>query len=347
MSSLGLKPSLPVPKRKSDNNKKRHRRDEPISFGDIALLDASTYLSRVSQQASELPDIFEAASTISTSTQTVADKTSHGIVVVNKKKKYEEDPTVIGSAASALYLVSHRTSLRPPPSDRHVPIHGRRWVDAVLADFSKLREYLENCGCSKDRIRRILVPPMKDRVGWHVFCVGLDDASGNPGGYFDDDNNNNAEDDGGYDNNGDSGVSDEIPTWRLNLPPNGQSPTVSLILQLDQVMVRRVLSHLIHYVIDGDFPVTGKRGLWLYALLARLDRPIHRDDAVVLYSLLKKLTCLREQIPLSTDNAVAEGVGNEARAIENIACINTIIAIVGIYFEQGGGYAAVMGVLSK
>jgi survival of motor neuron protein-interacting protein 1 len=332
MSSFGLHPSLPVTERKCDN--KKRQRDEPISFEDIALLDASTYLSRVRQQASELPDIFEASTTI---IQTVVDDTEHETIVFNnKKKKSKGDPPVIGSAASALYLVSDRTSLRPPPSDRHIPSHGRLWVDAVLADFSKLREYLDNCGRNKDRIRRIPVPPMKDRVGWHEFCVGLDDASGNPGGYFDDEEED--------DTHNESSVPDEMPAWTQNLPPNGRSPTVSLILQLDQVMVRRVLSHLIHYIVDGNFPVIGKRGLWLYALLARLDRPIHRDDAVVLYSLLKKLTYLREQIPLSNFHTVEECNRNEARALQDLACVNALIAIVGIYFEQGGGYATVMGV---
>jgi gem associated protein 2 len=106
-------------------------------------------------------------------------------------------------------------------------------------------------------------------------------------------------------------------------------------------MVRRVLGHLTHYVVKG-FAVTGQRAKWIYALLARLECPIHRDDAVTLYSLLKRLTVAREQIEFTDNDTLSTTI--PSFNADCLASINLLIAIVGIYFEQGGGYANLMEV---
>jgi survival of motor neuron protein-interacting protein 1 len=102
---------------------------------------------------------------------------------------------------------------------------------------------------------------------------------------------------------------------------------------MDQVMVRRVLGQLAYYVKEGWSPCCPQRAAWIYALLARLERPIHRDDAAMLYGLLKKMTLVR-----------AEMKPNEEQGRADLARLNVLIAIVGISFEQGGGYANVMAV---
>jgi len=96
-------------------------------------------------------------------------------------------------------------------------------------------------------------------------------------------------------------------------------------------MVRRILGHLTYYCETSNASrLLPRHAFWLYALMARLERPIHRDDAVSLYSLLKSLTSKRANIAATNRN--------------EIATFNVLIAVVGIYFEQGGGYANVMEV---
>jgi survival of motor neuron protein-interacting protein 1 len=204
--------------------------------------------------------------------------------------------------------------------------------------------------------RKQPVPPMKDRPGWHIFCVGQKEARGNLGGYFaeDEDSEEEKEEELEDSNDGQMEESENLyveeneqsthnaeekengtaepnkqsteSDWQKELPEDGMFPSVSLVLQLDQVMLRRVISHLSYYVQEGWYPCSPQRTRWLYSLLARMEKPIHRNDAAVLYSLLKALTRARATLPklIETDR-------------EGLARLNTLIAIVGVYFEQGGG----------
>lgn len=300
---MAQQPCLPVPlrrKRQGDDG------DVVVDFSHIESMDANEYISAVVQQASQLPDVFEADST----------------------EEQEEDDSrkdhvpIDGSAASLSYLISERTAIVPPPTAKHAP-PSRDWVDATLSNFSQLRSYLEEChkeGVGGKGTQRAPVPPLRDRSGWHVFCVGFDEARGNVGSYFDEGNDDVNQDE-----------TNSAPAWRQNLPSEGYSPTVRLLLQMDQVMVRRVLSHLAHYVQDGWSPRSKQRSAWLYALLARLERPIHRDDAATLYGLLKDLTVSRADVDVSShDNQ------------EVLARLNTLIAIAGLFFDQGTGYNNLM-----
>lgn len=308
-------PCLPVPRRR-----KRDESDQiPLSFDNIESMDAMEYMAAVVQQANAMPEIF------------VSDHQPTTPGNPNQKKK--QHVPIEGSAASLQYLVSDRTSVLPPPSAQYVPRDCRAWVDLTLSNFSNLRDYLNQCqregvgGKASDRVK---VPPMKDRLGWHEFCVGRDEAQGNAGSYFGD---NDGGDDGSGDDDGEAGNKEE--EWRRNLPPNGYKPEVKLMLQLDQVMIRRVFSHLVYYVREGWCPSSSQRTKWVYALLARLGRPIHRDDAANMYCLLKELTQARTKLDL------------QASSGDQLARLNTLIVVVGIYFEQGGGYANLMEPTTK
>lgn len=300
---MAQQPCLPVPLRR-----KRQDDGSTFDFQDIEHMDANDYISAVVQQASAMPDVF------------VANGES-GSAAVRQEDRKNHVP-IDGSAASLSYLVSKRTAIIPPPTARHEPPN-QEWVDTALSNFSQLRSYLDLCheqGVGGKGTDRIPVPPLRDCAGWHVFCVGLDEARGNTGCYFDEDEENDDDDKN----------DDATAVWRKNLPPEGNKPSVRLLLQMDQVMVRRVLSHLAHYVQEGWSPRVQQRSEWLYALLARLDRPIHRDDAASLYGLLKDLTVSRASLKVTQNNQ-----GELAR-------LNTLTAIVGLYFEQGGGYSNVM-----
>jgi survival of motor neuron protein-interacting protein 1 len=300
-------PCLPISRRRKRN---RQDEDEPqTGFDDIHSISASEYLSRVVNEAKNLPDICVAPSSDNEE---------------SSNSKHQRAIPIDGSAASLSYLVSGRASLTPPPTNKYLPNDSRVWVEKTLANFERLRVYLEKCkdqGIGGKKSERIPLPPMKERSEWHIFCVGENEASGNVGSYFDDTA-------GDAEEAVDEGEEEEIPEWRQGMPPNGHAPSVRLVLQIDQVLTRRVLSHLSYYVSEGWSPCTPQRSAWFYALLAKLEHPLHRDDAAILFGLLKKLTQIRATIDVADRT--------------NLARLNVLIVIVGIYFEQGGGYARVM-----
>jgi gem associated protein 2 len=331
-------------------------------------INATTYLYRVREEARRLPDIWT-STTIKTSS-TTSTTISAQVPTSSRKSKQTSTGTnnlALGSISSLQYLMSHRTKIYPPPTSSHLPVSTKRWVDETLSQFSQLRLYIEQCKAVSDghdvKVERQPVPPMKEYMSWYTFCIGH--QHGYP---------NNIEDNPRQD---DTTLLTPIPTkvtpaWEVNLPSSGHgyTPTVRLLRQMDQVMVRRVLCHLTKYVDTVlDTHRSNSCYMWLYALLARLERPIHRDDAVTLYTLLKSLTLLRRNIPVSTlsiqdvtspsmgrldDNPLTEStldmnpsnvsLVDLSKDRQFLATLNTLIAIVGIYFEQGGTYTQVMEV---
>ncbi|KAI2511290.1 hypothetical protein MHU86_3072 [Fragilaria crotonensis] len=309
-------PCLPVPRRR----KRTDDGEVEVSFDNIESMDAMEYMAAVMQQASAMPEIFIAQQSTGTST-TIEPTARSSTSIVHDQQRRDHVP-IEGSAASIQYLISDRTAVVPPPTALHLPSWNcRAWVDGTLANFSNLRLYLEHCrreGVGGKLTERIPVPSMKDRSGWHVFCLGHDEARGNVGSYFED-----KDDDDDMEKM--EMVDSDRESWWNNVPPNGHEPSVDIVLQMDQVMVRRVLAYMAHYAQQG-WAVSVQRTAWLYALLSRLERPIHRDDAATLFGLLKHVTQLRSKVL------------NPESQREELARYNVLICILGLYFEQGGGY---------
>ena len=335
-------PCLPVPRRRKRRSDDDGSGDNDADFQNVESMDAMEYLAAVVQQAKGLPDVFEAKAgqDDNNNNNSTSDTTKeHG------SKSRRNHVPIEGSAASMSYLLSGRTAIVPPPSSGHLPNNTRVWVDGCLANFIELRQYMDKCsqaGVGGKGTVRIAVPPMKDRPGWHIFCVGQDEARGNDGGFFDDDDDDDDDDEGkdlddiGNDN-GESGTAmaspdaktgNAVPAWRQGLPPNGHAPSVQLLSQLDQVMVRSVLSHLCYYVTEGWSAYSAQRHAWIYALLARIERPIHRDHMAMLYGTLKELTKAR--------------AGLDPSQREELARVNLLVVVIGLHFEQGGGYQNIM-----
>ena len=90
-------------------------------------------------------------------------------------------------------------------------------------------------------------------------------------------------------------------------PKNGYEPITSLLCQFDQIIVQRLLHHHIQSITNeitnnfssnnGNGGLSRQRGKWIYALLARLEKPLHRDDeASSLSTLLRELCRLRSEL---------------------------------------------------
>ena len=172
-------PCLPVSRRKK-RNQNGGPKSSRIVFSSLETMDAAEYLVMVSEQANNMPEVFVAPGSPTTSCNHSSDN--------DPKKRQHPNVAIDGSAASLSYLVSNRASLTAPPSDDHLPGNSV-WIEKTISNFDRLRCYLECCkadGIGGKNTDRIPVPPMKDRPGWHIFCVGEDEACGNAGSYYDD-----------------------------------------------------------------------------------------------------------------------------------------------------------------
>ncbi len=72
--------------------------------------------------------------------------------------------------------------------------------------------------------------------------------------------------------------------------------------------------------------LTSNRGMWLYALLSRLEKPLYRDTVAHLRQLLR--VCCHQRRLLAEDANLA------ANEHCRLADLNTIISICGLYFGQ-------------
>lgn len=314
-----------------------------VRISDLDTIDALAYLASVNAQASRLPDVFVSAR--NNGNETIS-RTESTFVPID------------GSLAASQYLTSHRTMLVLPPTRQHLPrcmmeemndsdITMREWIDLTLSNFKALGVYADRCqqaGLGGHDYERLAVPLSKDKSGWHVFCLGKDEASGNVGGYFHDTNEDevgNTENDHVIINTG-KGV-DEIDYnrsygngWDIStVPPKGHPPSTKLICQFDQVLTRRVLSHHVYYVTNG-WALTRSRGAWVYALLSMVEKPLHREEASMLRGLLRELCRLRAGIDIHTEkNKAWSNNTGLLQYYETLALLNILITVVGIYFEQG------------
>jgi len=352
---------LPLPRRRK---REHNESSSEIVFSDD--MDAMTYLASVNMEAMRLPDVFVAP--------TITQPAKKEIVHENQNRESSSSFVPIdGSAAGINYILSNRVHIHPPPTKQHLPCQGTNttdkggtamtmdeWISSTISNFSSLRIYLNQChasglGGKRFTGNRMDVPMSKDRVGWHIFCLGWDEAQGNIGGYFQDEDDDeegdksdrmisDTEKEGSADEETKgpfkSNMKNEKWGGHSTVPPSGHKPTTTLLCQFDQIIIRRVLAHHVYYLSEG-WSFTEPRGRWIYALLARMEKPLHSEDASTLRGLLRDLCRLRAAIDLD-DQTVMEKKGIEQRKILSI--INVLIVVVGIYFEQGGGTDNLMAV---
>ena len=97
------------------------------------------------------------------------------------------------------------------------------------------------------------------------------------------------------------------------------------------------------------------QGIWLYSLLASLEKPVYRDMAALLRQLYTTSRELRDELCLAYDDTTASaaatgadiGIRSEGESsdsssssmfYEQLSVLNTLIAITGNYFGQGEEY---------
>ena len=330
----------------------------PLEISSLESMDALEYMAFVRNEASKLPDVF--VSKVSQDHPLQSNTHNNDYINNNPDGLFRPSsnvcpsPLVDGSAVARDYLFSRRLEVLPPPSCFHVPNPSvfTPWKEQTMSNFSALRVYL--CACRSEFQKwmkpedRILVPQSKDLYAWHVFCLG-NDIRNEMEHKMIHVQMNEADHDL-------TAVEVDVLLSPYKIPEGGYEPTTKLMCQFDQIIIRRLLSHHTRYIAAGC-RLTVKRIKWIYAILAMLDKPLHRDEASVLMELLRELCRVRSMVRLETYvheytegghpvlNQESEtynrfkwdkdvGCSVEKNEMEIVKAINVIILLIGLYFEQ-------------
>ena len=243
-------------------------------------------------------------------------------------------------------------SLAAPPSAHVLP--DRTWERALVSGFVSLRQQIVRLSSQKPDLVRIPVPRMRDSAAWRIFCFGIKGKTvGTP------------------------------PILRLLLQFD-QVLTRELLrhhvswLEESEDCEGGCGLHIDHHDCGGDACSTtsvnkerntasarkfgsADSGLspsasaWLFAILARLDKPVAPDIASTLRQLLRHCCGLRARLAqarateesthlLVTGTDHGGACGNNDDSCEDssgqntrLACLNVLIVIVAKVFGQGGG----------
>lgn len=223
------------------------------------------------------------------------------------------------------------------------------WEREVLAAFVELRQYLAYWAAqgvgSKEFGARIPVPYLKDELGWHIFHLGNSDigydtppkpdteTTHDEGGGSDSETEKNEEKKGEKTEKtvektpSVTGSEEQPKPWgaewtavlcKQGMVGGGWPPTVSLLLQFDQVVIRKLLHHHAKW-LRGRI-LSKARAAWIYALLARLSKPLDINSSALVRELLRRCCKIRAEIQDPEDGIAS-------------SC-NLIITICGQFYGQ-------------
>jgi hypothetical protein len=113
---------------------------------------------------------------------------------------------------------------------------------------------------------------------------------------------------------------DQQQQWQGEI---NHSPTIPLLLQFDQVLAQRLLEHLIEWFSETHH-LHVKLLPWIYSLLARVEKPLHREIVGLIRELYRTCCNLRSSLDKNKNP-------NFER---DLAQLNLLITITGYYFGQ-------------
>lgn len=116
----------------------------------------------------------------------------------------------------------------------------------------------------------------------------------------------------------------DLEQWNLFIFGNnnysGNYPKLSILIQFDQLLTSKLLSHLINK-LDNDIKLLNRHfALWLFGILALVDKPVVPDNSALINNLLRK--CKKERENVVDYNS------------EELGYLNILIVICEIYFVQ-------------
>lgn len=159
------------------------------------------------------------------------------------------------------------------------------------------------------------MPLMKYRTmsWWKEYCLGKKTTYTSS----DSDSNSNSESVG---ESVESSVTDKSAKndSLSSLRQNGQLPLLSTLFELPQEEVQRVIEYHIKWI--REFGFGHQNGLWIYALLVLLEKPITSEVCSVLRQLSRVCSEIRDKIKNPSS--------------KRLIPLNLIICIIGRYFSQ-------------
>lgn len=195
------------------------------------------------------------------------------------------------------------------------------WVRSFLKDFAALRQQLQRVVEEQAaELSRAGLPPISNVAAWDCIC-GLAPAS--PGA------------------SPSAGLDGALTRMTLHDPPGPppswqgslQGPQINMVLTLDQVSVRAMLQRIVSRLPgpSADSPRSSHSSesqsalsfpvaQCIFALCARLEKPIHADEAWAMRRVVRSCRALRAGL----------GGGHDPQ----LPLLNTLIAIAGAYFGQ-------------
>ncbi|XP_035226577.1 gem-associated protein 2-like [Stegodyphus dumicola] len=105
--------------------------------------------------------------------------------------------------------------------------------------------------------------------------------------------------------------------WRLEL--KGNPPLLSVVIHLKQPAVIQLLQYQKDWLKKGAY--THDNGLWIYALLACLEKPIHPDTGAILHSISRLCSSFKAKIKDPASDMLKSS-------------LNMIISIIDCCFNQ-------------
>lgn len=311
--------------------------DETVEItGDVSQMSAEQYLSWVRSQSSRLPSVFRATNVIaSASPQTAYMPTINSVslcpVEYLPSRDWERETL---HQFSELRLALYNKSLVEASKERRIAVPQLKdrnaWLAFCLGDeaqvaFESSAVIVDSTTSSEKSVNK---RKRELAVGLGIEMVELEEGE----------EEENAEEIGNEaadmdvvepdDDNDDMDMDIETP----NLPSytswtglRGVEPSTALILQFDQVLAQRLFTFLVQYFSKKSF--SSKCSEWIYALLARLEKPLHRDVVATIRQLFRRCCELRNE--LKTNSELFD---------THLASLNLLIAITGYYFGQGENF---------
>lgn len=277
--------------------------------GDVSNMSAEEYISWVRDQAESLPDVTRVDIDLSTFS---TNRTNYIPVV--------DDACLC--------------------SEKLLP--SEEWENDCVKDFSDLRLYMTSLAeQDMTRERKVVVPQLKDKNAWNKFCFGIEYVDSaisiscaiKKNDMADDvqltkkkqeltqvlDELSDCDDDDDDGFNEANAINEAISStlWHglANVPPS-----FGLMLQIDHVMTQRVFKYHVEWLESTENNLTSYRTFWIYALLARIEKPLHKDTVFLIRKLYKICSKLRSVITDEADGSLPD--------------LNLLITITGIYFGQ-------------
>lgn len=176
--------------------------------------------------------------------------------------------------------VSNAAAACDIPSPQSWAVPPWPWVANTLRDFVAMRNQLMRCEAAKD-YDVAAVPPENDHRSWRTFCLG----------------------------------SASVPAFT----EDSMQPTLPILMAIDQVNCNYLLAWHTRWAIESK-TLSQQSSQWLYAIMARLQRPLTQGAMGALRALLRHSAGLRARLDSADDPLLPS--------------LNIIIAITGAFFGQ-------------